>query len=248
MELSWSTFLLEVINFLVLIWILKHFLYKPVLAIIAKRQEGIDKTLEDAQTLRGEAEQLQQQYEARLDHWDRERQQAREALKSELSAERTRRMDELQATLETEREKHRVAEQRRIADTQRRMEETAMTHGARFAGRVLEQAASPELEARLVEMAVAELTQLSHEQLAALHAHNGADGTRIKVLSAYPLSDQQRRQLQHALDNNGWQANLTFAEDPSLLAGLHITMGAWVLAANLRDELRGFSELASREQ
>lgn len=248
MELSWSTFLLEIINFLVLIWILKHFLYKPVLAIIAKRQEGIDKTLADAQTLRGEAEQLQQQYEARLDHWDQERQQAREALKSELDTERARRMEELQTTLEAERERHQVAEQRRVADIQRRMEETAMSHGAQFAGRLLEQTASPELEARLVEMVISELAQLSHDQLAALHAHNGADGTWIQVLSAYPLSDQQRQQLHRALDNNGWQANLTFGEDPSLLAGLHITMGAWVLAANLRDELRGFSELASHAQ
>jgi len=48
LELSWSTFLLEIINFLVLVWILKHFLYKPVLDVIARRRSGIEKTLADA--------------------------------------------------------------------------------------------------------------------------------------------------------------------------------------------------------
>ena len=42
-ELSWSTFILEVINFIVLVFILKHFFYKPVLTAIARRRESIDK-------------------------------------------------------------------------------------------------------------------------------------------------------------------------------------------------------------
>ena len=42
MELSWSTFFLEIINFLVLVWILKRFLYKPVMDVIARRREGIE--------------------------------------------------------------------------------------------------------------------------------------------------------------------------------------------------------------
>lgn len=247
MELNWSTFLLEIINFLVLIWILKRFLYKPVLAIIAKRQAGIDQTLQDAQTLRSEAEQLQHQYEARLDHWQQERQQAREVLKGELQAERARKMDELKAALTAEREKLRVADTRRQADLQRKVEETAMAQGASFACRLLQQAAGPEVEARLVEMVITELGQLSPEQRKALHDNNGANAEHITVISAYPLAEPQRRQLQQTLCNNGWQASLEFKEEPALLAGLHITMGAWVLAANLRDELSGFAELADYE-
>ena len=52
MELSWPTFFLEIINFLVLVWILKRFLYKPVLEAIAHRKAVIDKTLVDAKRQR----------------------------------------------------------------------------------------------------------------------------------------------------------------------------------------------------
>jgi len=42
MELNWSTFLLEIINFLILVWILKHFFYKPILDVIAHRRADIE--------------------------------------------------------------------------------------------------------------------------------------------------------------------------------------------------------------
>ncbi|WP_461481957.1 F0F1 ATP synthase subunit delta [Porticoccus sp.] len=248
MELSWSTFLLEIINFLVLIWILKHFLYKPVLAIIAKRQAGVEKTLGDARALHADADKLKQQYEARLEHWNQERQQARDTLSGELEAERSRKLSALRDSLQQEREKARVAEARRLADAQRKLEEHAFALGARFAGKLLTQATGAETEQRLVELAIGELGQLSPERIAALQAHNGVSANTITVTSAYPLPEQQRQQLRQALGHNGWTGTPRFQEDPSLLAGLRITIGAWVLAANLRDELRGFAELAQHEQ
>ena len=245
MELSWSTFLLEMFNFLVLIWILKHFLYKPVLGVIAKRQEGVEKTLSDAKALNDEAEKLKQQYEVRLEHWQQERQRARDNLSRELDAERAQKMSALEDTLEQEREKVRVAETQRQADAQRKVEEGALAQGARFVGKLLSRVASPEIENRLIELTIAELEQLPPERLATLLAHNGAPSNTITVTSAYPVKEQQ---LEQVLSHNGWTSSLQFKEDPTLLAGLHITMGAWVLAANLRDELHGFSELSRHEQ
>ena len=48
MELTWSTFILEIINFLILVWILKRFLYKPVMDAIAKRRASIEQSMQDA--------------------------------------------------------------------------------------------------------------------------------------------------------------------------------------------------------
>ena len=45
MQLDWSTFILEILNFLILVWILKRFLYKPILTMIAERKAAIEQTL-----------------------------------------------------------------------------------------------------------------------------------------------------------------------------------------------------------
>ena len=69
MEFSLSTFVLELINFLVLVWILKRFLYRPVLDIIARRREQIDATMAEAKRIEDNAQALKQKYDERLDNY-----------------------------------------------------------------------------------------------------------------------------------------------------------------------------------
>lgn len=248
MELSWSTFVLEIINFLVLVWILKRFLYKPVLEVIARRRAGIEKTRADAEALHTDAEKLQEQYEGRLADWSKKRQQAREALSHELEAERTRKIAELQTELEQEREKARVAEASRQADALRKVEETALVQAAKFATRLLEQAAGADTEARLVELVITELSQLPTERIAAMRNSYGQAPDAIVVVSAFPLAEDQRRRLEQALLTlTALNIPLRFEQNSDLLAGVRITFGAWVLGANLQDELKGMTELAHAE-
>ena len=58
MALDWMTFVLELINFLVLIWILNRFLYRPLMNVIAQRKAAIHKTLSDAEVTRSAAQAL----------------------------------------------------------------------------------------------------------------------------------------------------------------------------------------------
>jgi F-type H+-transporting ATPase subunit b len=247
-ELSWTTFVLEIINFLVLVWILKRFLYKPVLKVIARRQAGIEKRLSDAEALHADAEKLQIQYEGRLADWEQERQQARESLARELDTERTRKMEELQTALKQEREKARVAESHRQADALRKIEESALRQGARFATRLLERASGPDTEARLVELLITELSRLTAEQIAALRNNYGNAPESIEVISAFPLSDDQCHRLEQALASITTPSiSVQFEQNSELIAGVKITIGPWALAANIRDELKGFMELAHNE-
>jgi len=248
MELNWSTFVLEMINFLVLVWILKRFLYKPVLNVIARRQSGIDKALDDAKALHQKAEQLQRQYEGRIADWENERRQARESLAGELDAERAKRLAELQTALEQERERSRVAEARRQENETRKLEAMAMSQGARFASRLLGLAAGQDLHLRLVDLLTDELEALPAERLESVRGNYTKAPEVIVVTSPYPLSEEQRRRLEKALIRvAGSEIPVRYESGEELLAGLRIIMGAWVLGANIQDELKGFADLTSDE-
>jgi F-type H+-transporting ATPase subunit b len=245
LELSWSTFLLEIINFLVLVWILTHFLYKPVLDVIERRRSGIENQLAEARDLHEEADNLKAGYENRLNDWDRERQQARDALAQELDEERARQIAELQTTLAQEREKAQVAESRRRAEAAREVEHHALQQGAQFASRLLAQAAGPELEASLVEILLDGLSTLSRDQIAALRTQWGEPPEVILVASAFPLPADRRRKLEKTLKEvTGLDIPVTYEQESGLLAGLRVSIGAWVLQANLQDELKGFAEFS----
>jgi F-type H+-transporting ATPase subunit b len=245
LELSWSTFLLEIINFLVLAWILKRFLYRPVLDVIARRRAGIAKTLSDAEARHDEAQVLREQYEQRLTRWEDERRQGRAELQHEIEEERARRMEELQDLLVTERKKAQVIEQRELAEALRRNEATALAHGARFASRLLGYASGPELEARLLELLLDEIGTLSTERLEALRRGIGEPASDVVIATAFPLADVQRARLIEALTTAlAMEVSPRYEEDSELLAGLSVSIGSWTLGANLRDELKGFAEFS----
>ena len=248
MGINWSTFILEIINFLVLVWILKRFLYKPILDVIGRRRAGIEKTLADAKTLHAEAEKLQVQYEARLDDWDHEKQQAREALAREIDLEHERKLAELQDSLEAEMEKARVRESRRQADARHKIEETALVQGARFATFLLEGAAGPETEKRLAELVITELDHLEPERVKELRSSYRKTSAEVVVISAFPLPEELRRRFKQSLaEITDPDKTVRFEQNSDLIAGIQITIGEWGLGANLRDELKGFTELSYGE-
>jgi len=193
-----------------------------------------------------QAQKLQQQYEGRLADWEQERRQGRETLAQELETERAKRLVELQAELKQEREKSRVAETRRQADALRKLETTALEQGARFASRMLTLAAGPDLQARLVEMLCTELNELPDEEIEKLGTRYGKTPDGILVMSAFPLPDDQRQRLEHALGKvAGPDIPFRYEKKDDLLAGLRVVIGAWVLGANVLDELKGFADLST---
>jgi F-type H+-transporting ATPase subunit b len=65
------------------------------------------------------------------------------------------------------------------------------------------------------------------------------------VSSAYQLTDAESRELEQAVMTlTGANTRLRFEQRAELLAGVRLTLGGWVLGANLEDELRAFTELS----
>jgi F-type H+-transporting ATPase subunit b len=243
-EFTWTTFVFEIINFVILVWILKHYFYTPVLNVIARRRDEIQQTLDKARDIHTRAEETQQRYESRLAEWEAEKRVQQEQLHDQLDEERRRQMEALQTSLEEQRKKAQVTEQRRLSDLAREQEARAIEQAAHFAARLLERISGPELETRLVELVGDDLAELSGEQLEALRAAMQAETEPLVVSSAYELPQTLRDRLQAALGTAlGEQAvQCRFRREPDLLAGLRISVGPWVLRANLRDELQFFAE------
>jgi len=242
MEFDLTTFILEVLNFLVLVWLLRRFLYRPVLAVIEARRAESAKTIADALALRGEAEALKGEYRARLATVDQDRAAAWAGLDAEIATERTRRLVAVEAEVNTDRQRRQMLEERARSEREAALERQAMVIAARFATRLLDRLASPELEGRLTDLALSELDAQGPEKVEALRGALRGSGTGIQVVSAYALDAVHRAALTETLGRLAGQAvEPEFSQDPQLKAGVCILAGAWVLMANLRDELAFFA-------
>jgi len=64
MNFSWWSFALQAANFLILVWLLRRFLFKPVSAIVARRKEEIARGMAEASAEKQKALDLQRELEA----------------------------------------------------------------------------------------------------------------------------------------------------------------------------------------
>lgn len=249
MQINWSTFVLEIINFLILVWILKRFLYKPILGAIAQRKAVIDKTLSDAKARQAESQALEQQYRNRLADWEHEKEKLRVELAEEINARRGQLMASLESALEQEREKARVLEQRRLNDLRKTAEEEGAAKGVEFTARLLERAACSELDRRLVALFLEDLSRLPGDQLQTIRAGCKEGVCQVTVTSAFPIPAEERNAIiQSVKDTIQRDLSVEFNEDGRLLSGLRINLGPWVLRANLLDELDFFAGALRRER
>jgi F-type H+-transporting ATPase subunit b len=242
-ELSWSTFVLEIINFLILVWILKRFLYKPVMESIATRRASIEQSMQEATQKEQAAQTLQAQYENRLDDWEQEKQTAREQLHAEIEQERQRLQAQLHAALQQEQEKAKAVAAQQQQEQQRRYEQQALQNSVRFTSKLLSDLASAELESRLLTRLLETLKALAPAQRERLGKILNEQDLIALIQTAFPVAEAQRAQLQQALQTiSGRELRCQFEQDKKLLAGARIQLGPWLLHANLQDELQAFAE------
>ncbi|MCP5298249.1 MAG: F0F1 ATP synthase subunit delta [Chromatiaceae bacterium] len=241
MGFDWSTFVLEIVNFLILVWILKRLLYVPVMAAIERRRQKVAAVLAEANAGRDEAERLRAEYESRREDWDRERTAARADLEQTLNAERERRIADIDAEIARRREQAAIVDRRERDEAQRHTEQQALALAAGFGARLLGRIADPALERQLVDLFVADLGGLPDGERRTFAANMGKGG-EVRITSAWSLDPVQRAAVEDALaDAADGPLTFSYAEDPELIAGLRVDAGALVMRANLRDELQFFA-------
>lgn len=239
MNFDWTTFFLELINFFILLWILRRFLYRPVLEVIAARQRKIEDRLREAETAWAEARTAKEGCERQLAAWDGEKAKAFADLEREIAAERERLLGRLAEEVAEARVKRQAQEERERQEWAHMAEQRALELGGRFVGKLLERSVSPALEGRLVALVLDDLPVLPPAEAEKLRAALAEDS--LEIASAFPLSEAQRAALIAAIEKlAGRPVSPVFREEPALLAGLRIHAGPWSLGANLQDELKFF--------
>ena len=94
MLINWFTVFAQAINFLILVWLLKRFLYKPILHAIDEREKGIAAQLADAEAKKAEAQKERDDFQHKNEVFDKERAALLKKATDEANAERQRLLDE----------------------------------------------------------------------------------------------------------------------------------------------------------
>jgi F-type H+-transporting ATPase subunit b len=239
MLIDWFTVVAQGLNFLVLVWLLKRYLYKPVLAAIDAREKHIALAIADAESQKKAAEQERQVLATKKAAFDGEAAALRKQASIAADAERTKLLADARSEASSLREKQMAAlrqDQIRLGgDIAHRAQQEVLA----IARKALEALAGASLEERMVGVFLKTLRGLDAPAKKTLLAAFGAASDAV-VRSAFDLPDAQRALIQQAVDETfSISGTLRFEVSAELLCGLELWVGGQKLSWSMADYLDG---------
>lgn len=238
MLIDWFTVAAQAVNFVVLVWLLRRFLYGPITRAMEERQRGIDEEIEAADRLRDEAAAEGEQLRAERDRFDAEREERERKLREELDDERRAALAAAREEADQLRDRWRAAVERERDGFLQELRQEAGGQIVEVSRSALRELADEHLEARVIDRFLMRLDQLDDEQRRTLEgAADGQDGP-VEVRTAFEVPDAlQDRITESVRAHLEHEHRVVFTVDPRLLCGIELRVGGYALAWSLEDHL-----------
>ena len=238
MLIDWFTVAAQAVNFLILVWLLKHFLYQPILDAIDAREKRIAAELADADAKKAEAKKERDAFQHKNDEFDQQRAALLSQATVEAKAERQRLLNEARSeadALSTKRQDALKREQQGLNDeiTRRTREEVFA-----IARKTLSDLAGTSLEERMSEVFSRRLRTLNDDAKEDLaEALNTASAPAL-VRSAFDLPAEQRAAIQQTLNETfPGEVQVRFETAPEVISGIELTANGRKIAWSIADYL-----------
>ena len=252
MLIDWFTFCAQLINFLILVWLLKRFLYKPILNAIDAREKRIAAELADADAKKSEAQKERDEFQQKNEEFEQQRAALMDRTADEVKAERQRLLEEAHNAASSLSVKLRETLENDARNLNQAVGRRARQEVFAIARKTLADLASTNLEECLVGVFTRRLRAMDGEakQVFAQAIKTAPDP--VLVRSAFDLSAEQHAVIQNAL-NETFSADipLKFETVPDLISGIELSSNgqkvAWSIA-NYLDLLEdGVGELLKKQ-
>jgi len=240
MQIDWITVAAQIVNFLVLVWLLHRFLYHPIVQAMDDREKRIASRLREAEENKLAAKQEADAYRSQRDTLDKEREQI--LARADEEAASTKRLLEDAARRDVEQRRKEWLMQlddekeQFLRDMRRRSAEHVLT----LARRALSELADAQLEGQVAAAFAKQIEEIEpdvRERL--IKACHDADG-KIIVTTRLELDADAQRRLTRAVHKAITEtAEVRYEQSEDTTSGIELRVGsqtlAWTFASFLDD-------------
>lgn len=235
MSIDWFTFTAQIFNFLLLVWLLKRFLYGPIIKAMEEREARVAARLTDAKDLQDAATTLQAEYREKLDDQAKTRAEILATAAKEVDSWRENHLKAAKSEIETAREQWQSSLLREKRSLLRQLQLEVTQHSTDLCRHVLEQLADERLQSRLVTRFVSLLSSDAGE---GEQLQPSIVGERtILVNSSHELNQEERAKIAAALVEIGVSVEPDFHVNPELICGIELRAAGCKLAWSFRDSV-----------
>ena len=251
MIIDWYTIIFQIINFLILVFLLRYFLYGPIIRTMDEREQKIVQREDKAAELIEEADKEAQAYQRKSEDLHRQEEEIMEKAravaekeKHELLDKARQEVDEIKQRWEDdfEREKETF-----ISELRLRIGQQACS----VARRCLKQLADARLEELIWNIFLKKLGAMPAEELTALQETLAEGDHKIFLRSAFEPPEEALKELKNnlreILSDRGSALNLSTKIDSNLVCGIELDAGGYRVAWSIDSYLEDVEEQILKE-
>ncbi len=239
MSVDLFTFIVQIINFLLLLFLLSKFLYKPIMNMIKDRQIYIKNTIEEAENKFQEAEDAKNKYLDELDKIDQYKKTQKEKIDNEFLEYRKQKAEE--SKIEVEKIKEEFLRQfdndkSNIADS---IVKSILASVSDFLTDTFVSLSNNSLEGAVLAKFIDEINKFPNEIIDRI---NKTGEKQIKFISSFELSEVQKNIVKKSFLDKGVADNkeMVFICDENIILGNKIVIGSLTINSNIRNIIDQF--------
>lgn len=241
MHIDWFVFTAQILNFLLLVWLLKRFLYGRILKAMDEREAKIVQRYDEAEQIKAKAREEAELYENR----NRELNAAAEEMMNKARAEAETHKS---ALMKKAREEVDVI-QRRWIETLAREQASFLEELRRRAGqqifaiarKALVDLADEELERRMLAAFLSRLEKIDGDELQRFKSTMGSDS--IIIQSAFDVPPEAREKISQTLTRHlSNQAPIQYDKSEDIVSGIEMRTSGHKISWSLNDYLIALEE------
>jgi F-type H+-transporting ATPase subunit b len=239
MKFNIWTFLLQTINFIVLLFILKRLLFKPVRDILQKRRDLVRESLEKVELTQKEAQALKEEQQTEMERLKELKVRMVDEMRANVLEEKKRLLAEAGQDAAERVEKAMALFEKEKAGFEAGLRERVVETVHLYSTNLLRGITDEELHRGIWRRFQNELERISRD-IAARGMHD--EEVKIELASAYPLGEEELGALQSALGKElSRKVTIHLTIDETLIAGVKLRFGDMVYDSSLAGQVSAFA-------
>lgn len=239
MLIDWFTVVAQIANFALLVWLLKRFLYRPVLAAMAAREQQVKETVAAADRQKAESQTEATKLRAQQTELAEQKEALLKKSRDEAAAARDEMLAQGRKETDARTAQWREAQAREWKEFRAQLTQRTQDEALAIARQALRELADADIEERMAEAFLKKLAGLDGEVKTRLQAVAGGSTRPLLVRSGFPIAEPMREKLRTALhDQLATKNDVQFETTPGVIAGLEVAFDGQKLAWTLDDFLQ----------
>jgi F-type H+-transporting ATPase subunit b len=242
MEINWFTVIAQIVNFLILVWLLKRFLYKPVLKAVDERKKKIEARLEDAAMRKAEAKKDKDLFRQKNEDFDKERTAKMNLAQEDVNSEKERLFKKVRNESNALRSKFENSFKQRKQELTDSLKRKTKDEVFAIVGKTLSDLANANLEDQVIHVFIKKIDNLTEvEKSKFIHALNDKHNP-VAIKSVFDLSASSKQKLEKAIGQFAEkQLDFNYKLEAELLSGIEIETASYQMSWNIESYLDSLS-------